>query len=145
MKIKTFIICDDIRFEIGSKHSLIGLYDDRIIFNVTPDNIDTWPKQMKLGIFAKIDLEDEDPSSFRLKILYDGTEQIISEGVAKKQDKGSLRKNLSFALVHNGFLFQGPGKIIFTFEFLNDKREVIGSISPDYELLVEEKVKDVII
>jgi hypothetical protein len=142
MKIKTFLICDDIRNEIGSKHSLIGLYDDRIIFNVTPDNKDTWPKQMKLGIFAKIDLEEDDPSSFRLKIKYNDNEQVLGEGGTKKQDKGNMKKLLSFAFVHNNFIFEGPGSISFVFDFFHEKKEIIQSIAPDYELKVEEKIMD---
>ena len=58
MKLLNFIICDDIRNELGNKHSLMGVYDDSIEFQVTPDNQNTWPKSLKVGIYAKVKTEE---------------------------------------------------------------------------------------
>ena len=80
MKLQTFIVCDDIRNEIGQKHSLIGVYDDRILFNVTPDKKNTWPKQMKLGIFAKISFGELTPKSFSFKMKYNENDVPLGEG-----------------------------------------------------------------
>ena len=142
MKIKTFLICDDIRSEIGGKHSIIGLYDDRIIFNVTPDKKDSWPKQMKLGIFLKIDFEKSKPSYFKFSIKYNDNVKPLVEGIIKKLPKEVKNNTLSLALVHPNFNFENQGKLIFYFDFLDENNKIIETVTPECELIVEEKVLD---
>jgi len=58
MKLKDFIICDDIRTEINNKVSLIGVYNDALNFVVPERAINTWPKILRLGLFIRLDIED---------------------------------------------------------------------------------------
>ena len=140
MKIHNFLVCDDIRNEIGNKHSLMGVYDDRIIFNVAPDKKDTWPKQMRLGFFTKIGLEDVEPNTFVFKIKYNDREQIVGEGEIGRKQKEKKKKSIAIAVVHNSFQFDQPGYLEFLFEFYNIDKELIGSITPDFKLQVDEVV-----
>jgi len=140
MKLQTFIVCDDIRTEIGKKHSLIGVYDDRILFNVTPDKKNTWPKQMKLGIFAKISFEELMPKSFSFKMKYNENDVPLGEGSLNIKESEKNKNKFIVAIVNNNFLFDQPGKIKFTFVFFDESKKDIGSVSPDFELEVEELV-----
>ena len=47
MKITDFIICDDVRMEIGNKISIMGIYNDSIILSV-PGAETTWPVPLRL-------------------------------------------------------------------------------------------------
>ena len=57
MKLKDFIICDDIRTEINNKLSLMGIYNDALNFSVPEKLVDKWPKVIHLGFFIRFDLE----------------------------------------------------------------------------------------
>jgi hypothetical protein len=58
MKLKDFIICDDIRLEIHNKFSLIGVYNDVLKFSVPEKLADNWPKGVHLGFFIRLDIEN---------------------------------------------------------------------------------------
>ena len=49
MKINSFIICDDIRSEVGNKKSLMGIYTKELVFSVTAEEAGVWPKDLVLG------------------------------------------------------------------------------------------------
>jgi hypothetical protein len=57
MKLKDFIICDDIRTEANNKFSLMGVYNDALNFSVPKKNTDKWPKVVHLGFFIRLDIE----------------------------------------------------------------------------------------
>lgn len=139
MKIQTFLVCDDIRNEIGNKHSLIGVYDERIIFNVTPDKKDSWPKTMKIGIFTKINIENDNPHSFIFKMQYNEKEQQIGTGSINKAT-GTKDNKITIAIIHNNFLFSQPGSIKFTFDFFDEDKNLIQSLSPEFNLKIQELV-----
>jgi len=142
MKILAFLVCDDIRNEIGNKNSLIGVYDDRILFNVTPDRKNTWPKTMKIGIFAVIALEGKDPKKFSFKMKYNEKEQLLGGGEIRFKSDDTKKHKFKVAMVYNNFPFDKPGKIKFTFEFFDKDGALIDSVSPTYELEVSELVID---
>jgi hypothetical protein len=54
MKLINFIICDDIRQEIGGKVTLVGVYEDRIMVNAPSPDAVRWPVQLKLGFFIRL-------------------------------------------------------------------------------------------
>lgn len=139
MKIINFLICDDIRFEIGNKHSLIGVYDGKIIFNVLPDKQGQWPKNNKIGIFAKFQLESEKPYSFSLKVFYNKKEKEIGKGLLNIDHSKSNNK-ITLALLHNNFEFSELGEIEFQFEFFDKGNNQIKSLIPNSTLLVEEQL-----
>jgi len=142
MKITNFLVCDDIRNEIGNKRSLMGIYDSSIEFRVTPENKSQWPKAMRLGIFARIKFENTDIkkgiSSFKLKIDYNGDIKEMGKG-AFSAEKVSMFHTASLAIVHNNFVFKEPGEIRFSLDFSDVKNNVIQTITPDYILKISEK------
>lgn len=139
MKIMTFIICDDIRRETGNKHSLMGVYDWKIIFNVMPDKKDSWPKRMGIAFYAVLDFENDKPHTFTLNMKYNGKEQLLGKGVKGKLDK--LEKNkCTLAMINKDFIFHEPGFIKFTFDFFDADEKEIASLSPDFDLEISELV-----
>lgn len=139
MKIKIVSICDDIRQEVGNKFSLIGTYDWRINFNVAPDKKDSWPKTMRLSLFAVIDFEEDKPHSFAIRMKYNEKEKVIGETVLS-DPSGKEENKCTIVIVNNNFKFEQPGTIKFTFDFFDADKKTIASLSPDYDLKINEIV-----
>ena len=57
MKLKDFIVCDDIRAEINNKFSLMGIYNDALNLTVQEKLADNWPKIVHLGFYIRLDIE----------------------------------------------------------------------------------------
>jgi len=143
MKIVSFLVCDDIRSEMGGKHSLIGVYSNSIEFQVTPEKKDQWPRKMKMGIYVRIKLEDSDRekdiNSFKCKVDYNGRVEEIVQGTFFPKDV-PISSSVGLVIVHNNFVFKEPGEIRFVLDFSDVKNDVIETITPDYMLKISEKI-----
>ena len=139
MKLLNFLICEDIRNEVGNKNTLVGVMDDKLIFNVTPDNKNIWPKRMKLGFFMQIDLEDNIPKSFTFKRIDDEEEQIIGNNNIRVPEK-QMQNKITIAIVHSNFTFKKVGKISFKIEFSDEKGNILETIAPEYSLEILENI-----
>jgi hypothetical protein len=143
MKISNFIICDDIRSELGNKHSLIGVYDGVIEFNVSPSENGKWPKVLKLGLFARFIAESEDEkkkiSRVRIKMESNGIEKSLVES-SFNSNTGVLTPKINLAIVFNQFFFESAGELTFTFEFYDASGNLISSIKSSDKLKVTEKL-----
>ncbi|MDQ7797673.1 MAG: hypothetical protein RDU76_01845 [Candidatus Edwardsbacteria bacterium] len=139
MKLVDFIICDDIRFEIGEKHTLVGLYGD-INFTQRKGQKPVLPAMIKLGIFIRciVDKKAENPDAFLLELLHDTKGKLA-------QVEGALVipeavKYINLALVNN-YVIPDVGKIIFKLHLFKEKKEV-DCIEPVYTFevkIIEEK------
>ena len=143
MKMLNFVVCDDIRNEMGGKHSIMGVYGNSIEFAVTPEKKDQWPKTMRTGFFITIQPEDSDREKnlkyFSLKMDYNGkVEEIAQGGINFKDIPPSRIVNL--AILHNNFSFKEPGKIKFSLDFSDAKKDVVGTLAPDYILKIMERI-----
>ena len=132
MQISDFLICDDIRVEIGRKHSLIGLYDDSIVFNITPENVNRWPKRMRLSIFARIKIEEKDRNKkihhFIVKVDYNGELRRLYEKELPTTNISQTPK-INIVIVDAGFLFKEPGEIRFIIDFFDEKNNQIDALT----------------
>jgi hypothetical protein len=137
MKLIDFILCDDIRMEMGNKSSLMGVYDATIEFFVTPDKKNTWPKKMRIGIYARLKAEGQklDISRFELKSIFNGKESLIQKGLFNPPPD---YKNINMAIIHNAFVFENEGTMKFVIYLYNDKEEIVDTIYPDYFLEIKE-------
>jgi hypothetical protein len=144
MKVIDFIICDDIRKEIGNKHSLIGIYEDAIKFNVSPKDSGKWPKIMKTGFFIRIKIEDENDkeklNKFRLNINYNGKARTIAEGVINNLFNQTNAKRISLAIVFNQFNFENSGSMSVNVEFLDNANQVIHNLEMPNEIEISENI-----
>jgi len=140
MKLLNFIICDDIRNELGNKHSLMGIYDDYIEFQVTPDSQNIWPKFLRIGIYAKVKTEDnEEVSKFKIRVKYNEKETVLLDRILTLP-KIKTSKKINIAFVHSAFKFENSGNITFFLDFYNQKKELITTLSPEFVFSVKEKV-----
>jgi hypothetical protein len=140
MKLIDLILCDDIRMEMGNKTSLMGVYDSSIEFYVSPDKKNTWPKKMKIGIFARLKAEDQkiNISRFEFKSILNDKETLIQKG---KFNFPPDYKTINMAIIHNAFVFENEGKMEFVLLFYNNKEEVVDTIYPDYTLEIKEIIR----
>lgn len=139
MKLIDFIICDDIRFEIGGKHTLVGIYGD-INFTQKIGQKPVLPTVIKLGVFlrCKVDNESEQPDAFLLEFIHETKGKLAQvEGLLSIPEK---IKYVNLALVNN-FGMPAVGKIIFKLHLFRSKKE-IGCIVPEYTFevnVIDEK------
>ncbi len=136
MKIGNFIICDDIRYEMGSKLSLMGVYADSIEFNMPPDKKDTWPKRIRLAVYVTADLEGRKSSSFKIRAVHEKGEAIIGEGSFEQV----IEHKLKIGMVNRNFSFETGGEYIFYLDVFNRGGILIESSEPGYPLMVKERV-----
>jgi hypothetical protein len=112
MTLLNFLICDDIRNEVGNKYSIIGIYDDSINFTVPVSEKGKWPKAIKLGVFIKAkfdnDVEKTKIKKYTLESIFNTNRKVLAEGVvdisSKKETKG-----LNISIVFGQFIFEGVG------------------------------------
>lgn len=133
MKLLDFIVCDDIRHEIGNKPSIMGVYDN-IIFSPPPEGDLEWPITLRLGFFIRFLKEpgDVQPEAFRVEFIRDGSVFSKVEGIIKAASDSGF----SIVLVNSAFQLIGVGPISFKIVF-SKKGKVINQFEPDYRLHVE--------
>lgn len=121
MKVVDFIVCDDIRSEVGNKFSLMGTFADRILIR---DEV-SWPVQMVLGIFARVALEpgEAEPEQFIMTVLSDGKDVARAAGdVAPPKTR-----LLSFVVGFRPLVIPSPGLLVFKFDVLREGKPAIES------------------
>ncbi len=126
MKLRDFIICDDIRIETGNKQTLVGVYQDTIDFPGTPADSDKWPKALKLGFFARILLESKDDLGFEeisFNVRFDDAEEIeLSRG--KVEISKMTPSVFVISIVHGAMSFPREVRAQFFFRFYRSGQEV---------------------
>ncbi len=137
MILDTFLICDDIRTEIGNKHTLVGVYDDSIEFGTSNENSNQWPKATKIGFFIRVLLEESHPYFFTLEAtLNDETEKI---GDGKFEGLPEQIKKINLAMVYPNFVFKSSGEMKFTLSFYDKNNNLISVLSPQNPFYIKEK------
>jgi hypothetical protein len=113
MRLLDFIICDDIRNELGNKVSLMGIYTGTYII---PGNIVKWPFPTRFGFFIRLLLEGEQPGhEFEFHIMRLGETKVKVDGLIQDIDPGKpfiIHFNLS------PFFIKEAGTLDFEIRFL---------------------------
>jgi hypothetical protein len=116
MILNCFLICDDIRNELGNKQSLIGVYDDVINFSAPQADIGKWPKVIRLGIYIKLGFENESEKGRfqRIKLEYSTNDETV---VLLDNSRPALLttdlKGISIGAVVNQFVVKSSGELDF--------------------------------
>lgn len=143
MRVDTFLICDDIRNEIGGKQSLMGIYGDTLQFEVPPVAIEQWPKALKIGIFIRLGLDSDDRKhtniSFRLDSVRNDITTKIGEGTIPLWQNAKADK-LNITFIQNPFLVPGIGAITFKISCFSDSKKEIPLSNASTTIRVEQKV-----
>jgi hypothetical protein len=81
LRISSLLFCDDIRNEEGKKLSLMGLYNEKIVFGSAGAAI-KWPVPTRLATFIRLDMlaTDPKPDTFKFELLLNGKVLVQVEG-----------------------------------------------------------------
>ena len=132
MKILDYIFCDDIRVEIRSKFTLVGLYQDSINIETNNPNAIKWPIGLKFGILLRLltgtDLPTNKETNFRFELKYNGEQVGSSEGAITINDSNSVA--ISIPMGPFPVVINQPGAFTFDLRFTRDGKEVVHLESP---------------
>lgn len=122
MRIDAFILCEDIRRELGSKFSVMGILGDGIEYHDT--DADNWPKPMNFAAYIKVILENKDsiPDRFTINVLLEGEKIASVDGAIAKRD-GIKTINLPISMP--GLPLTSPGKLVVEFTALLENKVLI--------------------
>jgi len=143
MRIGSFLLCDDIRNEVGGKPSLMGVFGEAIVLEVPAQARDQWPKALRLGIFVQMTLDDDDRNvdnlSFKIeKSTAHGQEKIGGGVIPLWKNKHAGKLNI--ALVHNPFLVSGVGPIVLKISCYGDDGKEITLHGNTISVKIEQRV-----
>ncbi len=124
MKIIDAIFCEDIRFELNNKLSLMGLYGDQIIFQAN-GNASTeiqWPIATTLALLLRFKMEENEkyPDRFIFEYLFENRPLININGQIN-MDKN--QSTISIALLTPQLPLQ-PGNLGFSIQLLTKSESV---------------------
>ncbi len=133
MKLLDFLVCDDIRQEIGQKTTLVGIYRDLVISFVKEAK---WPFVIRLCFYLRFKRAEMDsmPDGFIVDFLLNENKFHTLDGTLGISPDAEV-DYFDLMLVNNAFLIPGDGKITFLVKFLKNEH-VIQEIEPEYILNV---------
>ncbi|MFA6036880.1 MAG: hypothetical protein WC748_02005 [Legionellales bacterium] len=130
MKLTDIIFCDDIRIELNNKFSLMGVYNDKIIFHAQNSTI-KFPLPLKLALFLrfKLDVEDEHPENFEFIYFMNREEILKINGDIKSNDDTVL-----LALAHQTLPLK-KGELNFSIKLLKNNKTLFQQEAKGLEIL----------
>ena len=141
MKIIDFIVCDDIRQEIGNKLTIVGIYNDRIKIEAKDPGAIKFPIPFRLGVFTRILVESTDECSdelsFNLDVKHNSELLFQADGNAKvvgRGDDGSVI--VAVPLLANIVPIKGAGHLEFCLTIKAAGKELL-KYSPEYDFEIE--------
>ncbi|MBN2497939.1 MAG: hypothetical protein JXR96_25320 [Deltaproteobacteria bacterium] len=142
MKLLDFIVCDDIRHELGGKLSLMGIFGDTIRLQVPRGS--PRPIAFPMAVYLRVLLEEQDsvPDAFRVVVNLDGKEFAKIEGHIGIT--GDTPKILGFVLPLKMLQVSGNAMMSLVATFLVGGRSR-ADLSPPYDIsiqIVEVEAKD---
>lgn len=96
MKLLEALFCDDVRFEVNNKLSLMGLYSDRIVFRTAPEKELKWPLPIRLATLLRfrLDPKDDRPDSFDFEYFMN-EKSIVKLAGQMRSDSAQTYMNLT--------------------------------------------------
>ena len=128
MKFTDIIVCDDIRREVGNKHTIVGAYADIILFQPQPNN-PQWPILKPIGLFFRIIKEDGDSDfdNFKGSIFHipfgKDKEDAIKLGNIQAQARGTKPKIFTVDIVVP-LNIPGPGALHLGFQVFKKEEKL---------------------
>jgi len=134
MKLIDFIICDDIRQEVGGKVTLVGVYEDRLMINVPSPDAVRWPVQLRLGFFLRLlnDGNAPDIDGFDLQVRCSGKMICRLSGPLKIPPRHGL---LNLFFVNSSVRIPAEGRLGVTLIFKH-AGDAVCEIKPDLGIQV---------
>jgi len=120
MKVSDFIICEDIRLEVGGKSSLMGVLGDNLNFH--GQGINDWPKNITIAIFLRVDVGEDRPSKFKIEAVLNGDQVALIEDDLTIPEKTKI---ISIPIIFRTLPIKETGTLDFLFEMLSDETLLI--------------------
>lgn len=122
MKITDFVLAEDIRFEIGNKCSIIGVFGESITMTVPQST--KWPIALRLATFVRLELTETDPLRFHF-VFHIGWE---NEEVVRLEGEGSrgAQDHIVTLPLNSTVPLRGPGVLSFALD-LTDRGQALFS------------------
>jgi len=143
MKLIDFIICDDIRIELGNKHSLMGIYEDAINFNVSAREIGKWPKAMRIAFFIRIKVENDEEGTrlnkFKLNANYNEKITTIAEGVIDNLEQKNAQ-GIVLVIIFNQFTFENSGTMSVSVQLLDNAGQILYNFGMPDKIKISETI-----
>ena len=141
MRIDDFIVCDDIRREIGNKFTLVGVYGESIDFEVSKSECGKWPKNVKLGFFIRIRFDNNEtiPDKFSMHALFDDTDEQIL-GQLNIESKKPRQNKLNIAIVHGRFAIPKESTLSFILRLYEGDNQIEELVLP-IRIKINERIR----
>ncbi|GEM_PF-1022116 len=145
MKIINFIICDDIRSEIGNKKSLMGIYTKTLSFSVNADEKDNWPKELSLGMMLEFSISQKiKRAAHKFKVFYsiNSVEKVLGEGEFNfPRDDQEQEDDFKITLFSKSkYHFESCGNLKHCVKIFDISGKVIARAIPDSEFVIRENI-----
>lgn len=120
MQLVDILVCDDIRLEINNKVSLMGLYNDRLIFSGSPPE-NKEPVMTKLSVLFRFKFDDEEktPNKFEFEYFHNDKSLGKLNGVFQSAAQFSMA-NL---IINIGVPLQ-PGDLGFSIKLFAEMQQI---------------------
>jgi hypothetical protein len=121
-------VCDDIRQEVGNKLTLVGVYNDKIVFRSSPGTKEfLWPASLKLGFFVKLSVDKEDIDrgidSFELEVLLD--DEKVLQKVRGNIELKAGNKLLQLIAVNPLLAIPSVGEMSLKITFMKSDKKIL--------------------
>ncbi|MEO6098316.1 MAG: hypothetical protein ABIW76_22640 [Fibrobacteria bacterium] len=132
MKVLDFVVCEDVRQELGGKLSLMGVYPDAMVINFQQE--EKWPFITRLSFYIKLDPEDAPTyPNCNFQVSREG---IIRSAVPLHVDS-PIPANLFVIMLNvQPFAISAPGILNFSLEFSGPGLDVNKVEFPPFDVRV---------
>jgi len=107
MKLRDFLVAEDIRSEFGNKHSVIGIFGDSITITVP-----VLPAMTRLAFFIRLDFGPSDPETFGFEFKIFWNDQDFA-GFGGTGVRGPGDAIVTLPLIANLLTFPNSGTLNF--------------------------------
>jgi hypothetical protein len=123
MRLIDFIICDDIRRELGNKVSIMGIYTESINLSLPPDT--KWPIPFRLGAYVRIALDDIDPIPDKFSVKISQNDKSLAQLRGEITPIGGPSHTITLPIVINPLPLNGLGILRLEVEVLKGNEELL--------------------
>lgn len=139
MKILDFIVCDDVRQEIGNKHSLMGVYNDQIVLQAKSISEFKFPMALKCAFYLRIDIENTQEELAHVDFSFKGDSIELFEGSFSLQKSFEHGRPLILVAPNIFLNFKGFGPVDIAFSVRNKAGKVVSTMKPAFNFSVQFK------
>ena len=122
MQLLDLVVCEDIRFEVGGKLSVMGIIDEGLALPPMRDN-PAQPIPFKVALLLRIlrGAQEPTPDGFKLKIEQDFNVLFKTEGALKLEGPSKLLRFIFQPIILQGVQ---PGRLTVDFQLLAGDKTV---------------------